>query len=121
MTVNFRFKAMIAEDECVIQMLLEELLSEQNVDVVACVADITTAMTLTEAGGFDFAVLDVGIVGGRIDPVAAALRDRNIPVIFATGSSRQSVSQEFGDCIVIEKPFLAGDLARAVETVISRL
>lgn len=66
----------------------------------------------TEA--LDLAVLDIAIEDGGISPVAAILRKRGIPFVFATGLDISKAQDKFADTIVLQKPFGAAALDNAL-------
>ena len=62
----------------------------------------------------DAAVLDVNLDGVDSFGVAAALRERKKPFIFATGYDGSRVAPEFANTPVIQKPYRMEELARAL-------
>ena len=48
-------------------------------------------------------------------PVAAVLRERGIPFLFATGYGKKGIEAEYADAVVLDKPFEAHQLRRAME------
>jgi CheY-like chemotaxis protein len=49
--------------------------------------------------------------------VAAVLRERNIPFVFASGYAMTEANPEFGQVPVLQKPFNAEDIAAAIEAM----
>ena len=72
-------------------------------------------------GQFDLALLDVNLAGSQSFPVAAILRDRNIPFLFATGYGIKGIIEEFRTYPVLQKPFRAVDLEQALERAVGLL
>jgi CheY-like chemotaxis protein len=107
-------RILIVEDEALVASLLEEMLLDLGASVVGPASTLPQAWELARDAAFDGAVLDVNIHGMRVDPLADALRRRRVPIVLATGygaASGQQSSQE----PVIEKPYTAEALARALE------
>ncbi len=98
-------RVLIVEDDYLIaEDLREQLLSCGAVVLgpVACVAD---ALALLEDGAApDMAILDIGLGGGKVYPVADALRRRGIPFVFATGYDSWSIPSAYADVPRTEKP-----------------
>ncbi len=98
-------RVLIVEDDYLIaEDLREQLLSCGAVVLgpVACVAD---ALALLEDGAVpDMAILDIGLGGGKVYPVADALRRRGIPFVFATGYDSWSIPDAYADVPRSEKP-----------------
>jgi two-component SAPR family response regulator len=107
-------KLLILEDEILVAMHLEEMLSEMGYSVIGSASRINDAMDFARDGDIDFAVLDVNIAGTPSFPVANILRKRGIPFVFATGYGRDSVSQEFGDHPTLCKPYAPEALKLAI-------
>src|ERR1700709_523125 len=78
-------RILIIEDEVLVAMYLEELLTEMGHQVAGPAARINDALELAREAAFDFAVLDVNLAGVPSFPVADVLRQRGIPFVFVTG------------------------------------
>ena len=66
-------RILVVEDEALIAVMVEDMLSEMGSIVVGPAATIEQALALARAEEIDGAVLDVNVRGERIDPVADAL------------------------------------------------
>lgn len=105
-------RVLVVEDEAIIAAMVEDMLTELGATVVGPASSIKKALVLANTDGIDAAVLDVNIRSERIDPVADALRARQVPVVFATGygaSANGSTS-----CPIIEKPYTLEKLESAL-------
>ena len=111
-------RALVVEDEGGVALLIEDMLEELGCDVAMSVATLAKAMTLAEAGEFDFAVLDVNLDGQYVFPVAEVLRSRNIPFVFSTGYGRTGVPETFRDYEVLNKPFAIEELERKLRLAV---
>jgi CheY-like chemotaxis protein len=108
-------RILVVEDESVIAMLLEDILTQFGHQVVGPVARLGKAVELARHEALDTAILDVNMNGEEVYPVAEALAEREIPFVFASGYGKSSLRNPFADCPVLTKPFQWRDL-RAILT-----
>ncbi|KTQ63906.1 response regulator, partial [Aureimonas ureilytica] len=64
--------------------------------------------------GIDAAILDMNIAGVKVYPVAERLRERNVPIVFATGYGLEGIEMEWRVFPVLQKPYTAEQIARAL-------
>jgi two-component SAPR family response regulator len=107
-------KLLILEDEILVAMYLEEMLSDMGHSVISSANRVNEAMDVVRDCDIDFAVLDVNIAGTPSFPVADMLRKRGIPFVFATGYGQDSVAQGFGDHPTLCKPYAPESLKLAI-------
>ena len=110
-------RVLVVEDELLLGILIEGMLTELGHEVVTIAPRLSTALAAVETETFDLAVLDVRLYGESVDPVAAVLVTKGIPFIFATGYGRDGVLEPYRDRPVLQKPFSTADLARAIESL----
>jgi CheY-like chemotaxis protein len=96
-------RVLIVEDEAMIAMMLEDLLLERGAVIAGSAATIANGTALAESEELDCAILDVNVRGEFIAPVAAILKRRRIPVIFATGYGSDAVVAIAGESPTIDK------------------
>jgi len=113
-----RRRVLVVEDEMVVAMLVEDMITELGYEVAAVVSRVEDAMALADSGNFDVAVLDVHLNGKLIFPFADALSKRQIPFMFATGYGERGIPPHHAKCPVLQKPFRAEDLERALVRLI---
>lgn len=106
-------RILVVEDEALIAVMVEDMLAELGSVVVGPAAAIDDALALVQIEAIDAAVLDVNVRGERIDPVAHALFERGIPVLFATGYSEIPIAS-LQQADVINKPYTQEKLARGL-------
>ena len=108
-------RVLVVEDEMMIAMLVEDMLSELGCNVVgpAHALDVALRLARTE-NGLDAALLDVNLGGQPVFAVADALREKGVPAIFSTGYGDAGLRDVDRGSPVLQKPFRAGDLARAL-------
>src|SRR5262247_3630534 len=78
-------RVLVVEDEMMVSMLIEDMLSDLGCTVVGPASRLDEAMELARQGGLDCAVLDVNLGGQPIFPLADLLRQQGAPFAFATG------------------------------------
>ena len=107
-------RVLVVEDEMMVSMLIEDMLSELGCQVVGPASRLDEAMALVEDGQLDCAVLDVNLGGQPIFPLADMLRQKGLPFAFATGYGDAGVRDVDRGTPVLQKPFREGDLARVL-------
>jgi len=107
-------RILIVEDEFMIAMLLEDLLAELECVVAGVAARPAEAVKLMNSTKVDAAVLDVNLDGCDSFGIAAALGERQIPFVFATGYGGSRLTPEFAHHPVIQKPYRLHDLSGAL-------
>ena len=108
-------RILVVEDEMMIAMLVEDMLLELGCSVVGPVHALADALALARSEpGLDAALLDVNLAGQPVFPVADALREKGVPAIFSTGYGDAGLRDIDRGSPVLQKPFRAGDLARAL-------
>lgn len=78
-------RVLVVEDEPLIAMNLEDMLTGLGHNVIATATRIDKALSLVEGSEFNLAVLDINLAGSNRFQVAAILRRRGIPFIFTSG------------------------------------
>jgi len=111
-------RILVVEDEALIAVMVEDMLSELGSTVVGPAATIEQALALARSEDIDGAVLDVNVRGERIDPVAEALAGRGVPMLFATGYGEVRLASGV-PITVIDKPYTQDKLARGLASAMS--
>jgi DNA-binding NtrC family response regulator len=109
-----KHRILVVEDEAMISMLLEDMVLDCGGELVGPVARFDDALALAHKAEFGVAVLDLNLNGTLSYPIAEVIRERGIPVIFATGYRADGVPDRFRDCPTLQKPFSQQDFAEAV-------
>ena len=115
MNIDQDFRILVVEDEALIGMLIEDMLSDigcRNVEVAPSVEAALAALEKTEP---HFAMLDVNLNGKRSFPVADALKSRDIPFIFLSGYGAQGIERPYSGAKVLQKPFQLAELETCLE------
>lgn len=105
-------RVLVVEDEMMVSMLIEDMLSDLGCVVIGPAARLDEALELARDSEIDCAVLDVNLGGQPIFPVADLLRERGRPYAFATGYGDAGLRDADKGTPVLQKPFREGDLAR---------
>ena len=106
-------RILVVEDEALIAVMVEDMLTDMGSVVVGPAATIEQALALARSEEIDGAVLDVNVRGERIDPVADALSARGVPMLFATGYGEVRLASGAA-ATVIDKPYTQEKLARGL-------
>lgn len=107
-------RVLVAEDDDLILMLLEDILDELGCSVASSVGAVSDAMASVKAGGFDVAIVDVRLKDGSIDPVADELVAMGKPFALATGYAAKALTERYGNVPVLQKPYLIDDVRRVL-------
>ncbi|HXW42713.1 MAG TPA: response regulator [Xanthobacteraceae bacterium] len=113
-------RVFVVEDELMIRMLLDGMLSELGHTVAAEAGAIDEALTLARQADFDVAVLDVNLNNQPITPVVEVLVRRGLPFIFASGYGLRGVPEAYRASPTLQKPFQAEALARAIDAAVAK-
>lgn len=105
----------VVEDESLIRMLLEDMLTDLGHEVAATASNVSAAKLLAATGGFDAAILDVNLEGEEIFPVADILAQRNLPFVFASGYGQAALPEHFRNRPTLQKPFQTEQLEAALK------
>jgi DNA-binding response OmpR family regulator len=111
-------RILVVEDEMLIGMLLEDMLTDMGYEVAAIVPRLKEALAAVERESFDLAVLDVHLHGESAFPVAEALIAKGVPFIFATGYGERGLPENYRNRPVLQKPFAKDDLERSLKALI---
>ncbi len=109
-----KHRILVVEDEAMINMLLEDMVMDCGGEIVGPAAKFDDALELAHKAEFGVAVLDLNLNGTLSYPIAEVIRERGIPVIFATGYGVNGLLDRFRDCPTLQKPFSQQDFAQAV-------
>lgn len=108
-------RVMVVEDEGLVAMLLEDILTDIGCSVVGIAARLDDALAKARSLEIDVAMLDVNLAGELSYPVAMLLQSRAIPFLFVTGYGSLAIPQELHGTPVLSKPFRQEELVRALK------
>ena len=107
-------RVLIVEDEALVAMAIETMLVMAGHDAVGQADDLDTALAAVDVEKPDLALVDMQLARGcnGLD-VAAALKARGVPVMFATGNCPRENGRDVAlGCL--HKPFSDQTLATAI-------
>ena len=109
-------RVLVVEDEVMVAMMVEDILTELGHTVVGTAMQIGPALEMARDAAHDVAILDINLEGGvQTTEVAEVLRRRKIPFIYSTGYGRAGIAGGAGGAIVLPKPFTDVDLQNALD------
>ncbi|MBL0407392.1 response regulator [Microvirga aerilata] len=114
-----RCRVLIVEDEAAISMLIEDMLLDLGVEIVGPASRLEAALMLACDADIEAAILDINVAGVHSYPVADVLRDRGVPVIFATGYGSSVLPKRFKHTQTLHKPFDQHQFAQALQTALA--
>ncbi|TXL70614.1 response regulator [Vineibacter terrae] len=113
-------RVFVVEDEALLVLALEDLLSDMGCDLVGHAQQLEDALSKASALDFDVAILDVNLGGVRSDPVGEALARRGIPFVFVSGYGEAALPAGFRDCPLVNKPYAAASLQAGLLQALGR-
>ena len=111
-------RVLVVEDEYFVAILIEEILESAGCVVMGPIPRLPEALDAIDRESCDVAVLDVNLAGERINPVADALSERNVPFLFVTGYGANALPSEYAQRPHVCKPFRMGDLLCMLSSVV---
>ena len=108
-------RILVAEDEALILMEIEDTLHDIGCEIVGPVATVNAALAAIRGNDLDGALLDMSLHGERITPAAEELLARRVRFILCTGYAREAGDEAvIRDAPRLTKPFNAGSLRAAM-------
>jgi CheY-like chemotaxis protein len=105
----------LVEDEVMIRMMIADMVVELGHVVVGEAGGLGEALEKIEQIDFDFAILDVNLLGEMITPVVDRIRALNRPFIFATGYAKDGIPAGYRGYPALQKPFSLEALAKVFQ------
>lgn len=112
-------RVLVVEDEMMVSMLLEDMLSHIGCTPVGPATRMERALKLVEHAGFDVAILDVNLNGRESYPIADALAARAIPFVFASGYNAGRLRERYRNIPSLQKPFRQQELERTLAAALA--
>ena len=109
-------RVLILEDETLVSMMIEDMLTDLGCKVVGPYARLDQAMEAVTAGeAVDAALLDVNLGRTQSFPLAEMLKARDVPFVFTTGYDDSGIPTEWRDRPALRKPFMMHHMKEALE------
>ncbi len=99
-----RRRILVVEDDALQARLLCRMLDRLDYEPVGPAGSIEDAMSYARVAPLDGGVLDINVREQSSLPVAAVLRERNIPFLFLTGYGSGEIPAGLGRVIRLAKP-----------------
>ncbi|WOE74466.1 response regulator [Alterisphingorhabdus coralli] len=115
--VETRKNFLIAEDESMIAMMLEDIIETLGHDVAAVVDSCSAAMQVLEQGHVNAAILDLNLSDGESWPLVQQLQQRGIPFLVASGDNAATPPDGVKPVQKLAKPFSLTSLEEALSTL----
>jgi two-component sensor histidine kinase/DNA-binding response OmpR family regulator len=111
-------RLLVVEDELLVAMLLEEILSDLGAEVAGPHGRLADGLAAAKAERFDGAILDLNLAGEQAEPLADFLMARGVPFVFITGYQRDSIDRRYANVPVLPKPIDAAALEGVLLTLL---
>lgn len=117
--VHAPLRVLLVEDEMLVALTLEEMLTDLGHNLVGTAANVGQALKMVTRASFDFALLDVNLNGTEVYPVAELLSTCDIPFAFSTGYGQRSLRPPFQNWPVLAKPVGLGELEKVIAAALT--
>jgi CheY-like chemotaxis protein len=111
-------RVLVVEDDPMVAMLLVDMLEAIGCEIAAVASRLEDALEKAQRLSFDLAILDVNLAGATTFHVAELLSKRAIRFVFATGYGNAHLPADLANAPVLQKPFVAHDVARALRRAV---
>ena len=111
-------RILVVEDEMMVAMLLEELLTAFGLEIVGPTSRLGKAAEIASNQMIDAALLDVNIAGDDVYPVAKILAERGIPFTLVSGYAAGSIDTAYRERPRLQKPFTVLALERSLRAML---
>jgi DNA-binding NtrC family response regulator len=98
-------RVLVVEDEYLVALVLEDVLSDAGCTVVGPFARVQDALAAAKVEVVDVALLDVNVGGEMVFPVAYLLEEKGTPFLFVTGYGRAILPRDRSNWEACTKPF----------------
>ncbi|MFV0623368.1 response regulator [Sphingomonas sp. ac-8] len=105
---------LVVEDEYLLADELATELEDEGATVLGPAPTIEQALALLESHAPDGAVLDLNLGGEPAFPIADALIERGVPLIFTTGYDNGAIPERFAGVPKCEKPISVARVTAAL-------
>jgi DNA-binding response OmpR family regulator len=117
---SVHLRILVVEDEVMLVFMLEEILTALGYDIAGTASNLKEAGDQIEHTSFDAAILDVNLVGQSTFDLADQLQKKNIPFIFSTAYSLDTLPLKYQNYPVLQKPYTMAQLGSRLETLLPK-
>ena len=114
-----RASVLLVEDEALIRMLFAENLVELGHTIAAEAGNLASGLTLAKERDYQLAILDVNLNGRSSFPIADVVRARGKALVFVTGYGSSGLAADYKGAAVLQKPFGATELSKAISSALT--
>lgn len=109
-------RVFVVEDEALVAMNLEMILEDLGCQVVGPAMRFDRAVEMVDEGvALDAAILDVNVAGLEVFPLAERLKERGVPLVFATGYDSSNFPEKWQGSAALRKPYTMEDVERGLQ------
>ena len=109
-----RGRILLVEDEMIVSMWAEDVLTDAGFEIVGPVGRLEAAIDAAAQADIDIALVALNLYGEPAVPVVDALRARRIPFALMTGYPQQGLTVDLRVDPILEKPVSIPDLLAVV-------
>lgn len=117
MTTIPPLRLLLVEDEALIAMTVQAMIVDLGHSVVRNCSTVDSALAACAEGGFDAALIDMGLDGESGTRVADRLKADGMPFAFATGYGISAIDPAHGDVPVLAKPYAIAELEGVLDAL----
>jgi DNA-binding response OmpR family regulator len=107
-------RVLIIEDEMLIALMLQDMVSDAGFVVDGIATSLPTGIELARTADVHLAILDINLNGEESYPIADILRARGVRMIFSTGYGAASLKPAYEFIPTLMKPYEQANLAAAI-------
>ena len=107
----------LVEDEALIRMMMADMVEELGHHVVAEADNVRDASAFAMTAQYDFAILDINLMGVYVDPVADLIERRGKPFLFATGYGPELLPSLLRRRPILRKPIALDQLKTIIDSL----
>jgi CheY-like chemotaxis protein len=112
-------RILVVEDETLILMMIEGMLSDLGCESIATASTIDKALAKIDNQVFDAAMLDINMNGNASHSVAEALVAQGVPFVYCTGNNSRKSEDVYPDRPMLKKPFHYEQLVEILTLLLS--
>lgn len=109
---------LVVEDELLVALDIESILSEAGLDVIGPASSAAEALELIAGHTPDAALIDANLGGQPSIEVARTLTELGVPFAYVTGYGRESLPPDY-PAPIVTKPFDADQLLAAARRLLA--
>lgn len=114
-------KILLVEDNYSIATIIAKLLARHGASMIGPCNTVESALAVVASPArIDGALLDIQVQEKQVYPVAEALREKDVPMVFVTGYSEACIDPAFSWVPCVTKPWSAEHLVKLLGEVTAR-